>query len=149
MAQQKKIVDFKTLLNLAHQKGLENIETESLAVNEKFAFFKARVTMTGGKVYMGHGDASPANVRSDMAIHMIRLAETRAIVRALRLAVNVGEVAGEELADYDHHRSESSVPAGAAPLNDSGQQCPHCHAPAGKRHGVKCPITTQTAPVPV
>lgn len=145
-AAQKKVVDFKTLLALAHSRGIESVETESLAVNEKFAFFKATVTMTGGKTYCGHGDATPANVRPDMVIHMIRLAETRAIVRALRLAVNVGEVGAEELADYDH---QTAATTGSAVINDSGQTCPKCHAPHGRVHATKCPIVTAPAPAGV
>jgi len=152
MAQQKKrVVTYEMVLNLAHQKGLESIETEALTVTETFAFFKAVVTMESGKRFIGHGDASPANVRPDMVPSMIRLAETRAKARALRDAVNIGEVALEELPDFEHGQSSrtGSVPAGAAPMNDSGHQCEHCFAPEGKRHGVKCPITLQAAPMAV
>lgn len=43
------------------------------------------------------GDASPANVNRRIAPHAIRMAETRSIGRALRLAVDVGVVTVEEL----------------------------------------------------
>lgn len=152
MAEKKAVViTFKQLLGLAHQKGLESVLTEPVNVTPDFAFFKATVTLRDGGTFMGHGDASPKNVRQDMAIHLIRLAETRAIVRALRLAVNIGEVSIEELADYDGHQSaqrgrESATPAGKV-LNDSGAPCPHCHAPSGKLHATACEISKQAAPV--
>jgi hypothetical protein len=145
---QKKVVDFKTLLALAHSRGIESVETESLVVNETFAFFKAAVTMSGGKTYTGHADATPQNVGPGMAPSFIRMAETRAVVRALRLAVNVGEVGAEELADYDH-QSHTAAGTGSAVINDSGSTCAHCHAPTGRPHATKCPILAAPAPVGV
>jgi hypothetical protein len=135
---QAQIVDFKTLLRTAHQKGMKGIETEAMTVKEDFAFFRASVTMQDGSVYTGHGDASPKNVKPQMVIHLIRLAETRAIVRALRLATNIGTVAAEEMADYDHS-APAAVSTGNG-INDSGVQCPACHAPAGKPHSAKCTL---------
>jgi hypothetical protein len=116
MAQQRtnakpQIVTFKQLLTLAHDKGLRGIETEALTIKDDgAAFFKATVTLTDGSTFTGHADASKTNVKEAMLNCLPRMAETRAIVRALRLAVNVGEVAAEELEDYDG-RSDYAAPS--------------------------------------
>jgi hypothetical protein len=96
MAQATEIVAYRALVDLAHQKGLVGIETEIVQIptpdNNGVAIFHATVRMSQEgveKCYQGTGDASPANVRQDMAIHLIRLAETRAKARALRDAVNL------------------------------------------------------------
>lgn len=47
------------------------------------------------------GDASPTNVNRMMAASLIRMAETRAIGRCLRLLLNIGVAALEELPDKD------------------------------------------------
>ena len=104
MADNTNIVTVKQLLALAHERGLESILTEPIEVSEKFAFFRATVTMEGGKVFMGHADAAPNNVKPAMQNCLPRLAETRSIARALRLAVNIGEVSAEELPDYTEAR---------------------------------------------
>lgn len=44
-----------------------------------------------------YGDASPENVTRMIAVHIRRMAETRAMARAMRVATNVGLTAAEEL----------------------------------------------------
>lgn len=111
MAQQKmdgrKVVTFKQLLGMAHAKGLQSIKTEPLTVNETFAFFRCTVTMTGGSEFDGHAEATKANTTPAMHNCLPRLAETRAIVRALKLALSVGDVAAEELPEYDSSIEET------------------------------------------
>lgn len=148
------VINYKSLLALAHEKGLDSILTEPLEVREDFAFFRATVTMTGGKVFMGHAEATPANVKPAMRTCLPRLAETRAKARALRDAVNIGEVSAEELPDFSDRparQQQRAAAAGPRPLNDSGQTCPHrvCNAPPGKPHGTSCPITLEPAPAGV
>ncbi len=97
------IVSFETLLTKAH--GLKNhfsIKTKMLEldVEKKFALFKARVIVSNGEiidnerafnVFEGHGDATDSNVKGEnIKPHFIRMAETRAIVRALRWYTNNG-----------------------------------------------------------
>ena len=87
--QGKPFVTFKGLLWLAHKEGIEEVATEALVdlnrVQETgLAIFKATVKGKHG-TYTATGDASPKNVSKNIARHCIRMAETRAICRALRL----------------------------------------------------------------
>lgn len=102
----KEVVTYAGLLNRAHQEGLKQIETTLLqapsAANEMTAISMAKVVTEKG-VFTDCGDASPANVNSFIAPHIIRMAFTRAKARALRDAVNVGVIALEELgAEYSN-----------------------------------------------
>ncbi|MFO0590492.1 MAG: hypothetical protein U0441_23320 [Polyangiaceae bacterium] len=94
------VVRFKGLLALAHDDGLRAVKTKLLqspeAGNGMTAIVSARVKTRSG-TFTGLGDANPDNVDSKIAPHVIRMAETRALARAFRTAVNIGEVAVEEL----------------------------------------------------
>ena len=95
--QGKRFVLYAGLLEEAHSRGLRSIETELLQVpskeNGEVAIVKAVIRTEEGK-FAGIGDASPQNVNRAIAPHLIRMAETRAKARALRDAINVGEVSG-------------------------------------------------------
>lgn len=95
-------IAYKGLLSVAHDEGLKFVKTEIVQVpsddNAKTAIVRAVVRTRRG-IFSGIGDANPANVNRRIAPHVIRMAETRAVARALRLAVNIGEVALEELGD--------------------------------------------------
>ena len=97
-------VVFAGLLEMAHQEGLNNIETELVQCpseeNAHTAIARAKVRTERGS-FTGIGDASPANVKTHIQPHLIRMAETRAIVRALRWATNVGQAAVEELCEVE------------------------------------------------
>ena len=103
--QGKQYVLFAGLLDEAHNRGLNSIDTELVQAptedNGRVAICKARVEMEDGRTFSGIGDASPENVGRNIVPHIIRMAETRAKARALRDAVNVGATALEELADGD------------------------------------------------
>jgi len=94
------IVDFEQLLNDAHTKfkGKFGIKTELIQIDweKKNALFKASV-QAGDQIFEGHGDATIENVTGDfIKPHFIRMAESRAIVRALRWATNNATCAEEE-----------------------------------------------------
>lgn len=93
---------FEGLLHLAHQEGLKKVRTELIqlpsAENNFLAVVHAEVETTKG-IFTGLGDASPESVNRNIAPHLIRLAETRALARALRFAINIGMTTVEELAD--------------------------------------------------
>jgi len=92
------IVDFETLLNDAHAKGLSQIQTTPLQIEmkEKFAIFKAKAFGTKGE-FEATGDATQDNISSVLIKpHWIRMAETRAICRALRFYTNNAKCSKEE-----------------------------------------------------
>ena len=97
------MTNFEDLLNAAHDKFKEigfDIRTEMISMDyeKKQAVFKAEVTVGKGvitNVFTGHGDSE--GIGSEMIKpHFIRMAETRAIARALRWATNNAAVAKEE-----------------------------------------------------
>ena len=93
-------VTFEGLLDLAHRQGLKSVQTELLQApaegNCYMAIIQARVTTERG-AFSGIGDATPKNVNGRIAPHIVRMAETRAVARALRLACNIGMCSVEEL----------------------------------------------------
>src|SRR5260370_41973322 len=88
------------LLDQGHREGLKRISTTLLQApsddNGHLAICSAEVETEKG-VFSGIGDASPENVGRMIAMHTVRMAETRANARALRDAVNGGVTALEEL----------------------------------------------------
>lgn len=100
LLQGKNFITHQGLLYMAHQKGVEAIITEMIGEpTDKFVMMKATVTMPEGRVFTGYGDASIVNVNAMISKHLPRMAETRAINRALRLATNIGMTSLEELGD--------------------------------------------------
>ena len=84
------------LLALAHAHGVETITTDLLQYNDGEAIKKAKVAGTRG-TFEARGDASPSNVSRNIANAVIRMAETRAVNRCLRLYLGIGATTAEEL----------------------------------------------------
>lgn len=101
----KDYVLFPALLNLAHERGLEGSASELLqapnAENKQTAIVIATVTFKGEdgrpKIYSGIGDAGPDTMSNRSITAYVRMAETRALGRALRFALNIGQTMYEEL----------------------------------------------------
>ncbi len=110
------MISFEELLNDAHKKFPDRLQIYTeivrdadgkplLNVKDKFCIMKAKVVIDGGlkkveQVFEAHGDTTSTNVKSSHIIpHFIRMAETRAIARALRWATNNATVAAEETAE--------------------------------------------------
>ena len=93
-------VRFEGLLDLAHRQGLSDVQTDLVQApaedNGQVAIVTARVTTECG-TFSGIGDACRGNVNKMILPHIIRMAETRAVARALRLACNIGMCSVEEL----------------------------------------------------
>lgn len=96
--QGREYVTHKGLVWLAHIKGLQSVDVEMIHSDfEKFLFiFKATVVGERG-TYVGHGDASTKSVSKGILPHLIRMAETRAVSRALRLYLGVGITSKDEI----------------------------------------------------
>ena len=99
----KPFVKYEGLLDLAHDMGLEGIDTALIECTEDRAIVHAVITMEGGKTFSGYGEAHVSEKRGEkgdaiqMQATIIRIAETRAKARALRDATNVGVTAWEEV----------------------------------------------------
>ncbi len=95
--QGKDFVLYAGLLDLAHDSGLQSIETTLVQIpteangNTAIASATVRLADPDGNVrsFAAVGDANPGNVNRLVANALIRMAETRAKARALRDAVNV------------------------------------------------------------
>lgn len=113
--QGQEFITFKGLLYLAHKNGIDGITTECIYFDDKPTFddkgnkidpsyrciFKAKVTMKNQKNFTAHGDASPKNVGKMIVPHLYRMAETRAVARALRFATGFGMTALEEMGERE------------------------------------------------
>jgi len=110
----KEFVKYPGLLDLAHQHGLSSIEVDIVQMPNKdnlnYAVCRATVMSKVGETFSDIGDASPSNTSSKVAKHLLRMASTRAIARALRSYTNVGMTALEELSDFNDAIPESGQP---------------------------------------
>ena len=126
------VITYKQLLNLAHQRGLRSLKTALLQIpgaeNGWVAIARAEAVFVGEdgieRVYEEIGDAAPNNLSQMVANCSIRMASTRAKARALRDAVNVGAVAAEELADYEDVRVSGIGDGGSGELNGAERVYP-------------------------
>ena len=121
----KEFVKYPGLLDLGHQKGLLKILVDPIQLptkeNGNTAIVKAEVQSKTGETFTDIGDANPNNCSSKVAKHLLRMASTRAIARALRSFTNIGMTCLEELADIKDAM-------GNTPKTRSGQT----RKPAGK-----------------
>ena len=103
---------FNEVLNMAHQQGLCRVNAELLQFpredNNYCAIYKAEVETSKG-TFTGHGDATPKNTNRLITPHLIRMAETRAIGRALRFATNAPTLA-EEVQDVPGDSGPATQP---------------------------------------
>lgn len=97
---EKEVVSFRGLLEMVHKERLRECSTELVQAPSKdngdTAIVRAVVRTTRG-TFSGIGDANPRNVSAHIVPHIIRMAETRALARAMRVATGCGETALEEL----------------------------------------------------
>jgi hypothetical protein len=120
------------LLQLATRKGCRGIQTklqEALSdVGMGRWVFKATVyKSSASKGFVGYGDADPSNVSSVVRGAELRIAETRAVNRALRKAYGIGICSVEELGAFSSQpraASTSSTSNGSHSSNGSGNGQP-------------------------
>ena len=122
------------LLAVAHAHGLESIKTDLLQYVEGEAIIKATITGSRG-TYEAHGDASQKNTQNPP----IRMAETRAHGRCLRLYLGIGATTHEELPPeaFQGRSSGNTRPAPSKPRQSKPRaaveqlvgvptECPKC-----------------------
>jgi len=104
------------LLRLARESGCKGIHTNAIkqlcVPQDRRWVFRATVYKAiGGRGFVGYGDADPSNVSSLVRGAEMRVAETRAVNRALRKAYGIGLCSVEELGSF----SAPQKPIAAAP----------------------------------
>jgi hypothetical protein len=120
------------LLQLASRRGCRGIRTilqERLSDAESSRWvFKATVFKSpSSKGFVGYGDANPSNVSSIVRGAEMRIAETRAVNRALRKAYGIGLCSVEELGAFSTLPKPAPVPSPSNefhPSNGSGSGQP-------------------------
>jgi hypothetical protein len=121
---EREFITYAGLLAVAHEIGLDTIETSieemPSEANGQTAVVRAVVKGKPG-TFTGLGDASPANVGRRVARHLLRVAETRAKARALRDLCNVHMLALEELEGDD---AEVGAPHAPRPSTAERQEPP-------------------------
>ena len=118
------------LLRIAEQRhcsGIKSIVEKSLCDPSRCRWvFKATVYKSrGSKGFVGYGDADPSNVSPLVRGAEMRMAETRAVNRALRKAYGIGLCSVEEL-------GWSPRPSGT---NESNQNSPATNGNNGHQNG--------------
>jgi hypothetical protein len=100
VVERKEVVTAKGLLHLAHNERLSKIRSTVVQAPSKengdTTIVHVHVRTSRGE-FDAIGDANPRNVTPKIAPHAPRMAETRALARALRAALDIGAVAVEEL----------------------------------------------------
>lgn len=100
----REFITFAGLLAVAHDIGLDSIETtiEEMPTDTNGQTAVVRAIAKGKPgLFTGLGDASPLNVNKKVVRHLLRVAETRAKARALRDLCNINMLAIEELGGDD------------------------------------------------
>src|ERR1051326_6775517 len=103
------------LIRIAHRRrcyGIEtNIEHQMTDPSLGRWVFRAAVHTSCSRTFVGYGDADPSNVSFLVHGAEMRVAETRAVNRALRKAYGIGICSVEEIGSLDRHAEP--VPAEA------------------------------------
>src|SRR5262245_51343041 len=117
---EKEVVSFRGLLEMVHEDRLHETATELIQApakdNGETAIVRAVVRTSRG-TFSGLGDASPRNVGAMVAPHLIPVAETRALSRAMRVATGCGITALEELADGSFEFASADHSGAIAPAD--------------------------------
>ena len=115
------------LLRLARRKRCVGIEGTAIAefcdrANDRYAFKATVFTSRTCKGFVGYGDADPSNVSPLVHGCEMRIAETRAVNRALRKAYGIGICSVEEIGSFpapsESARVSEKLPS--KPVNGNG-----------------------------
>lgn len=120
------------LVRLAKRRYCAGIDVEAVPefcdpIAARWSFKATVYKSKNGKGFVGHGDADPSNVSSLVRGAEMRVAETRAVNRALRKAYGIGLCSVEELGTFSSPQKSSTVPLpsnGHSSSNGSGNGQP-------------------------
>ncbi|MGC1685320.1 MAG: hypothetical protein WA734_06850 [Candidatus Acidiferrales bacterium] len=120
------------LLRIAERRRCTGIRTSvdrglSDANSNRWVFKATAYTASGPKGFVGFGDADPSNVSPLVRGAEMRVAETRAVNRALRKAYGIGLCSVEELGSFTAPAPPPppSYPKQAAPVYGNGNGSSH------------------------
>ncbi len=107
------------LLRIAHRRGCSGLRTSLLtkfcdSAASRWVFRATVFKSRHSKGFVGYGDADPSNTSSLVRGAEMRVAETRAVNRALRKAYGIGFCSVEELGSF----SAPQKPFAAMPLSN-------------------------------
>jgi hypothetical protein len=112
------------LLRLAQRRRCSGIHTRLLELSDSTQsrwVFKAIVYKSRScRGFVGYGDADPSNVSPLVHGSELRIAETRAVDRALRVAYGIGLCSVEELGSFNNASQPAREPSRLPPQSTNG-----------------------------
>ncbi len=135
------------LLRVAQRRRCSSITTELAEFvsnpNAGRWVFKATVVKSGTDRFVGYGDADPSNVSFLVHGAEMRIAETRAVNRALRKAYGIGICSVEELGSITESNQAYPEPKKLPPQPTNGTRRSYGSRPPLPRHS---PASTRSQP---
>jgi hypothetical protein len=134
-------VSHSGLLKIAHRRHCSGIHTAPTlkacdSANSRWVFRAIVFRSPKCKGFVGYGDADPSNVSQMVRGAEMRVAETRAVNRALRKAYGIGICSVEEIGSFDRpaasERPARKIPPESAKANGSNR-----HASNGNGNGTR------------
>ncbi len=144
VTQERLATTYRKLLEAAHAAKLSAISSEIVSASAESVIVRATVTISKG-TFTGIGDASSDNVPAHLRSSLPRVAETRAVARALRTALGVGYGGGLGLAGTLRVVEPGPSPA-AAPCGPPAARVPGDRAGLPPRARGRDPEPTQAGP---
>lgn len=139
-------VTFAELITEAHKRGFIGLSTQLLDYKMEdgkpvYAIVSATASFESG-VFEAIGDATRENTNRGIGPHLVRMASTRAMARALRVALGVGKTAIEELggsaaAKPEDETGQPQASRGGAAKEPAHQSSEAGHAPMKKSQKAK------------
>ena len=113
------------LVRLAHRKSCSGIRAQMVrelcdVATSRWAFKATVYTHQGCKGFVGYGDADPSNVSPLVHGAEMRVAETRAVNRALRKAYGIGICSAEEIGSFAEPQQTSRASKKLPPQPTNG-----------------------------
>lgn len=114
------------LIRLANRRRCTGIEVQPIrefsdALNRRYAFKATVYKSMKSPGFSGYGDADPSNVSNLVRGAEMRVAETRAVNRALRKAYGIGICSVEEIGAQPESQDISKLPPQSANGNGNGR----------------------------